>query len=611
MVIIARSAAEVDDVVRRILDSSRTRPIAVATTLFDSGQPLIDLDALEAAIDGVADVALIASGELTYRFAGALPPDCATFNGAVRSFPTDTEWQQRPTLARRRFSFFATEADEVLQNVIDDLLGMASRAGLTVASARTARPASGVVRGLIADDARAIVQLDSGSLATISAELTFAPAPLPWVIAVGSAVRGLLDPDTSRLALEPAIASAADLWAHYPDGAVTLALVHRVERQRATLLVHPEHPVAVTRGDLSTNPHDRVDLLLTEGDVIDVRVVRDAQGRLALQTIDLDDDEHVLPALALTPGGLPWLAHGRPLLEPEPDLTVTSIEQFLASVGLARAPEVDDHDAAPATATATATAAAGIAAPRPGPGPQPAERRAEQPVDRRTALQSALTTVDELKAQLRAARAERRGSTAAEATAEVERMKNLVTELLADNGRALNDARQLRDRLKDAQASLRSARRTSPDAAPEAARDRRTRFADADEWIRHELYLQWIERFDPATRAQHPLPAATLIGPQFAASLDPLDDAQLDRALRCTMEAVTGFIAKVSAREVHVLRSGDGASDPPRVRPDDGARCMRAYIEQKTPQARRLHYWALRGGGVELSRVVQHDDVEP
>jgi hypothetical protein len=47
------------------------------------------------------------------------------------------------------------------------------------------------------------------------------------------------------------------------------------------------------------------------------------------------------------------------------------------------------------------------------------------------------------------------------------------------------------------------------------------------------------------------------------------------------------------------------------VRPSDGARCQRAYIEQKTPQARRLHYWALRGGGIELSRVVTHDDVEP
>jgi hypothetical protein len=76
------------------------------------------------------------------------------------------------------------------------------------------------------------------------------------------------------------------------------------------------------------------------------------------------------------------------------------------------------------------------------------------------------------------------------------------------------------------------------------------------------------------------------------------------------MEAVTGFINKAPAREVHSLRSGDGAADAPLVRAD-GARCLRAYVEQNTPQARRLHYWALRGGGVELSRVVMHDDVQP
>lgn len=618
MVTIARTSAEVNELAQSILDPARRRPIAVVTTTFGGDVPYVDVDELAAAVSDVADIAVVSSGDLTFELAAALPNNCETFNGAVRSFPVGDEWRERPSLARRRFSFSKNEQQKVLDAVVDDLIGMAHRAGLSVASAADARPASGVVARMLADDSRAIVQLDDGGLATISAEVTFAPAPLRWVVREGTRVAGQLDPETRRLALDPAISDVAALWAHYPDGSVTLALVQTVERQRATLLVHPEHPVSVARADLSPNPLDRVDLLLTEGDVIEVRVVRDPQGRRALRTFDLDDDEPVLPAVALTPGGEPWLETGRSLLEPEPELTVTSIEQFLETVGIEREHDVDENPTTdpPATPDSPPT---GLVGPRPGPGarttpvrsaPAASQAAPETAAEKRTALQSALARVDELQSQLRAERAARSGPSSDALRSKVEQLKSLAGDLLTEKQRALDDARTLRDRLKDAQASLRAARRTAADVAPATARDRRSRFADAEQWLRHELYLQWIDRLDASTRAQHPLTDAVVIGPRFADSLAGLDDTQLDKALRCAMEAATGFIAKVSAREVHALRSGDGASDAPVQRPSDGARCMRAYIEQNTPQARRLHYWVGRGG-VELSRVVPHDDVEP
>lgn len=34
-------------------------------------------------------------------------------------------------------------------------------------------------------------------------------------------------------------------------------------------------------------------------------------------------------------------------------------------------------------------------------------------------------------------------------------------------------------------------------------------------------------------------------------------------------------------------------------------------LAEKTPAARRIHYWVVPGGGVELSRIVSHDDVRP
>lgn len=619
MVIIARTSAEVSELARRILDPARQRPVAVVTTTFEGDLPYVDVEELEKAVSDVAEIALVSSGDLTFELAAALPNSCEVFNGAVRSFPVGQEWLERPSLARRRFSLSQHEQQKVFDAVVDDLIGMAHRAGLSVASVADARQASGIVRAMLANDSRAMVELDGGGMATISAEVSFAPAPLRWVVHEGARVTGKLDLETRRLALDAAIASAADLWAHFPDGSVTLALVHEVERQRATLLVHPQHPISVARGDLSPNPLDRVDLLLTEGDVIEVRVVRDAQGRRALRTIDLDDHEPVLPAVALTPGGDPWLKPGRSILEPEPELTVTSIEEFLATIGVSRGVEADEGSTFETTPTEKTTPPTPVT-PRPGPGARPAHVARPQPasptgpetaLEKRTALQSALARIDELQAQLRAERATRSGPSAEALRSEVEQLKSLAGELVAEKQRAFDDARILRDRLKDAQASLRAARRTAADVSMSSARDRRSRFADTEAWIRHELYLQWIDRLDASTRAQHPLTDGVVIGPRFAESLTDLDDAQLDKALRCAMEAACGFIGKLSAREVHALRSGDGAGDAPLQRSADGARCMRAYVEQNTPQARRLHYWMLRGGGVELSRVVLHDDVEP
>lgn len=627
MVTFARTSAEVEQLAQSILDPARRRPLAVVTTTFDTDVPYVDVAELEAAVSDVADVAVVSSGDLTFELARLLPNNCETFNGAVRSFPVGNEWQGRPSLARRRFSFSTHEQQKVLETVIDDIIGMAHRAGLTVASVADALPATGIVRGMLADDTRAMVSLDSGGLASISAEATFAPAPLRWVVHEGMAVRGMLDSETRRLELEPAIADSESLWGRYPDGSVTLALVHLVERQRATLLVHPQHPIDVTRADLSPNPLDRVDLLLSEGDVIEVRVVRDPQGRRALRTIDLDDDETPLPAVALTPGGNPWLELGRTLLEPEAELTVTSVEEFLATIGLSRTAEDDEQGAAETTtqpegeSPPLAEPATTITRPRPGPGPRPAaappvadgSRAAAKTTgeDRRTALQSALATVDELRAQLRTERAQRTGPSVDALHSEVAQLKGIVQQLASENHRLLDDNRKLRERLSDAQNNLRSARRTVAEIAVVGPRERRARFATDDEWIRHEITLEWIDRFEPATRAEYPMPADLVIGPRFAASLDGLDVTQLEKALRCAMEAATGFIGKNPVREAHALRSGDGGADAPVVRAADGARCMRAYIEQKTPQARRLHYWVLRGGGIELSRVVLHDDVEP
>ena len=72
---------------------------------------------------------------------------------------------------------------------------------------------------------------------------------------------------------------------------------------------------------------------------------------------------------------------------------------------------------------------------------------------------------------------------------------------------------------------------------------------------------------------------------------------------------LTGRVKTLTGRHLHALRQGAGAADPHLLR-WDGARCMRVSIEQNTPAARRMHFWQKPDGGIELIRIVTHDDME-
>jgi hypothetical protein len=200
----------------------------------------------------------------------------------------------------------------------------------------------------------------------------------------------------------------------------------------------------------------------------------------------------------------------------------------------------------------------------------------------------------------------RRELDAARATSPAE-----MAEVRGDLGRALHELRQLSEQLRAANkeiARARKAHRVAPGAP--ARRDRRERFADDESWIRHELYLMWIDRVDPAERGQYGLPDDYAIGPCFAESLEQLDDDRLEKAFRACIDVLTARAESLASRGVHALRTGMSGGAPDLVR-EDGAKCMRCAIENDTASARRLHWWRHRNGGVELSRVVLHDDMTP
>lgn len=75
------------------------------------------------------------------------------------------------------------------------------------------------------------------------------------------------------------------------------------------------------------------------------------------------------------------------------------------------------------------------------------------------------------------------------------------------------------------------------------------------------------------------------------------------------VDVLTGRAETLASRELHPLRVGEAGGTEQRVRAEDGAKAWRVSLQINTPSARRLHFWRLPDGGVELSRVGVHDDL--
>jgi hypothetical protein len=425
---------------------------------------------------------------------------------------------------------------------------------------------AGTVRFLLADGSRAMVALEDGRTVSVVREQVCPLVPLDRVLNVGMVVEGALDPSGKELrpAFEPP--SPAVLDAVFPDGVVTSALVTRAGQLGGELALHPSVRIPISRMDVSSNPKDRLDDLLEVGEVVSARVLHNADGSIRLRLIDVDDDEPVQPALRLLPDGPEWLAL--------PDGPSSEVERDQA-----------EDDEAPSVAVA------------------PAGMHTVPSPSARTALQSAQLALEAERAETARLRRE---LDAARATSPAE-----MREVRADLGRALGEHRQLGEQLRAANREIVRVRKVQRVAAGGSRRRaRRERFADDEPWIRHELYLTWIDRVEPAERTLYGLPADYVVGDDFAESLEQLDEDRLEKAFRACVDVLTGRADTLASRGVHPLRTNASGGAPDLGRAD-GARCMRCAIENDTASARRLHWWRLRNGGIELSRVVLHDDMTP
>jgi hypothetical protein len=171
-----------------------------------------------------------------------------------------------------------------------------------------------------------------------------------------------------------------------------------------------------------------------------------------------------------------------------------------------------------------------------------------------------------------------------------------LEEELARTGLALANAEST---IRELQGTLRRSRRL---AGPEV-------FRDPDRQFRFELDVAYLIQVDESSREQYRWPDNYLIGPDFMVSVDRLVLAggiSREKILEVCVDVLSGRARDRSVRAVKEwLASKNGQ---PLVRPSDGARAMRARLQNFSHGARRLKYWCLAGGVVELDSVGVHDD---
>ena len=595
---VVSTATGAKDLVAWIADTTASRPWVVVTTPRGDLTPRFDMKSLVDQLEGVAALALLTTVEATRAMTDVLREREDVFAGAARVYPAGYTPENALKPTPHRVVHPNQDPDRATQRLISDALALAQDAGVFDEARPQRRGATALLKAFIGTD-RAFVEVEGGGeLATLAGELTCQGVPLPWLFSPGQRLSGSYDASSARFLVDSGLWDSREYFRGFPAGGVTLGLVTKVDRQRGSLQTHPGHSFTFSRAELSQNPKDRVDLLLAEGEVVPVRVYRNAQGQLGVRMDDIDDDEPIIPPVDFGAG--PWLLEDRELVD----------------IGIEEPAPLEVIEVAPAPVIATAQEPS---RPTPGPGmmlavaPEASMPDQVQTPAVEASPRSALRGLDN---QLHTIRAER------------DRLQQRLKALGADKAEELfhslhNERDYFEVELARAQAELRVARADLSDfrkrlrggraGASQASGpwDRESRFSSREDWVREEVRRTWISLYTPQERQRYPLGDDSWhMGEGFGESLNELKDSQLRRLFKLILHISSGRNAAEALVEAHPLRTSDQRDAPPQTRAD-GAVCMRAYVEEGVPQSRRLHYWKIKDGLVELSRVVLHDDMAP
>jgi hypothetical protein len=582
----------------RITAGRRTKPAAVVSWHPEQRYNRIDVAHIAREVGGLADIFWLENGAESYAFGDNLPPGAHVFGNAARVYSEDLRWMKDVQQSPLRMARDSAAAVRAAEDIIEDVLSLIREVPVKSTQARTApRRAHGTVKAFASAGSRAIVELLDGTCCTIQREHVVPPVRLDWMLSLGQTVEGDFDPEDKTLDITglKTVPRLADL---YGAGDLVLALAEQVTASSAKLTLFPGYSWPVAAARISSNPLDTVESLVTEGEVVVARFLRE-QGAVALSLIDVDDDAPVKEAPALLQGGTPWLQPGRHLAE-----QATAGRTFAAS-----GPDAGADDRSGAAPGAAAFRSPGGASEdpsastlRPSAVLRSVQLQLESERRRVAALQELVSAASEAGAELVTAQKEH---AALILQLEAER------ELSAELQEALAAAGVRTERHRQELQGLRTRNREAQQALRRAALGSDGLFGTPGERLRHDVYLAWAKHTPAVDKAIQALPALWKAGPDFAGSLYSFTEPGVTaKALKAAVEVLTGAAERNPAREVHALRENAGG-EAPQVRREDGAKCFRAAIERNVAGARRLHFWRLPDGTVELSRVVVHDDCRP
>ena len=597
---VVRGPAEARALAKRLNCNERVRPLAVVSTPATSPKPWIDVDDLERDFGALVDIHVIRTGPDTWALTGALPPDAQVYGGAGRIYPVGHEWTRDVSCSPLRFAFDLETGRRATRDLVADGLGMAAAAGLLEDRAAAGLGAAhGTVKGLPTPD-RAVVELSDRSLVAIAQELTLPEVPLDRILTKDMAVVGVLDHGRKRLDIRRMIRPPTAIT--YPPGRIALAVVREATPDAARFQLFPGLDVTVHRSAVSSNELDDLRTLFTIGDVTTVRVLS-AGPDWSLSLIDIDDDEVPCEAVSIVEGGPPWLVPPPPpepcalqveaRREPEPEPSTPAeptVVDLAAEPMLGSGPVEARMRRGPSPFLLDPKRRAEVLPPSPGPC-EPDDDVCPQvgPSEERRQVNGLHNTIAGHKAELRAVRQQLQA---------LKNERDLIAERLRHTQGEVNGLKSEAKRLRTA---LLKKSRSHGDRGSSAGL-----FADASEEFRHHVYLAWTKRIPAADKSQHGLPAYEL-GPGFLESVKQLEGIKASKIHDVVVEVLTGLVKDIEGRELHRLRTADSGGAPPLTR-EDGALAWRASLQIGAPSARRLHYWQLPDGTIELAKVCVHDD---
>jgi hypothetical protein len=580
----------------RLNGNDRSRPLVVVTIPAGQAQPWIDLAVVAEKVGDLAEYYLMPTGPHSWVFSHNLPPMTQVYGGAGRVYPVGHEWASEPRTSPLRFAYDANEGRRAADLLADDALRMAVAAGLldhAPTGQRVRR--TGTVRKIVAERAWVALDRDVGLVPDF---LAFAGVPLERTVVEGMELTGLYDPHSHWFDVRESRLDPADAMRDYAAGDLVLGQVEQVEPASATIFLHPLVAVTVTREQVTSNPLDDLRSLMSPGEVLTAHVLHPGPD-WQLSLLDVDDDEVPVAAVSLFMGGPPWL-------EPPPDPRELYDEPVaLSPPAIVEPPHMVPAPEPTSDASAEPVDSDPTSPPKPSPFLLDPGRRRERPYTsppKPAETQAPSATVQQMSLRIDALRAD------------VVRLESERDQALARAATQELDLRLTQADLRDAEA-----RRERLDRELTAARSRlrlarnrtnaepaRPRFADRERGFRFLVEAAWATRIPPSEQPDCPLPDYDL-GPAFLDSVDALDGMPVEKVADVVMEVLTGKAQRSPGRDLHRLRESATGGSPYVVR-QDGALAWRVNLQTNTASARRLHYWELPGGRIELAKVGLHDD---